>query len=154
MNVQKKYVNWSLERQLAAGVLEEMVKQFKGFTIQSDEQVDTTIDPEEHVDARHWLRNDSAEQVDAISDFKRLVVDRSDPKSNPSVATHTTNGIFDTDTTNVISTQKVLINPTIQAVTRLITLLITAKVEVSQESLSPCQTVLPQTNVMDAARPC
>ena len=53
---------------------------------------------------RNWLKNDSAEQVDAISDSEKLVVDGSDLKSDPSVATHTTNGIFDTDTTNRIST--------------------------------------------------
>ena len=54
MNVQKKDANWSLERRLAAGVLEEMVKEFKGCTIQSDKQVDTAIDSEEHVDSRNW----------------------------------------------------------------------------------------------------
>ena len=36
MNVQKKDANWSLERRLATGVLAEMVKIFKGCTIQSD----------------------------------------------------------------------------------------------------------------------
>ena len=71
-----------------------MVKEFKVCTIQSDEQVDTTIDSEEHVDVRNWLRNDSSEQVDAISDSEKLVVDGSDPYSDPSVATHTTNGIL------------------------------------------------------------
>ena len=101
-NVQKKYANWSLERRLAAGILDEMVKEFKGCTFQLDEQVDTTIDTEEHVDARNWLRNDFAEQVDAISDPQKLVVDGSDPKSDPSVATHTNNWISDTDTTNGI----------------------------------------------------
>ena len=55
MNVQKKDANWSLERQFASGVLEETVREFKGCTIQSDKQVDTTIDSEEHVDARNWL---------------------------------------------------------------------------------------------------
>ena len=34
MNVQKKYGNWSLERQLASGNLAEMVENFKGCTIQ------------------------------------------------------------------------------------------------------------------------
>ena len=50
------------------GVLVEMIKEFKGCTIQSEEQVNTTIDYDEHVDERNWLRNNSAEQVDAISD--------------------------------------------------------------------------------------
>ena len=113
MNVQKKDANWSLERRLAAGVLEEMVKEFKGCTIQLDEQVDKISDSEEHVDTRNWLRNDFAEQFDAISDSKKLVVDESDSKSDPSVATHTTNVDLDTATTNLISTQKMLINPTI-----------------------------------------
>ena len=47
-----------------------MVKEFNECTIQSDKQVDTIIDSEEHVDARNWLRNDSPEQVDAIHDSK------------------------------------------------------------------------------------
>ena len=100
MNVQRKDANLSLERQLSAGVLDKMVKEFKVCTTQSDEQVDTTIDSEGHVDTRNWLRNDSDEQVDAIRDSEKLVVDGSNPKRDPSVATHTTNGILDTDTTN------------------------------------------------------
>ena len=104
--VQKKDANWSLERRLAAGVLAGMVDIFKGCTIQSDEQVDTLIDSKEHVDARNWSRNDSAEQVDVINDSEKLVVGGSDPKSDPSVATHTTNGISATDTSNRISTRK------------------------------------------------
>ena len=131
-----------------------MVKEFKRCTIQSDEQVDTTIDSEEHVDAGDWLRNYSAEQVDAIIDSEKLVVDGSDPKRDPSVATHATNGLSDTDTTNGISTQKLLINLTIQAVIRPIDPFVTAEVEVAQESLSPRQTSLLQANVTDAARPC
>ena len=43
-NLQKKDANWSLKRRLAAGVLEEIVENFKGYTIQSKEQVDTIID--------------------------------------------------------------------------------------------------------------
>ena len=70
-NVQKKDANWSLERRHAAGVLADMFEKFKGCTIQSDEQVDNIIDSEEHVEARNWLRNDSAEQVDAINDSKK-----------------------------------------------------------------------------------
>ena len=153
-NVQKKYANWSLERRLAAGVLDKMVKEFNECTIQSDKQVDTIIDSKEHVDARNWLRNDSAEQVDAISDSEKLVVDGSDPKSDPSVATHTTNGISATDTTNRIWTQKLFINPTIQAVVRPITPLVTVVVEVAQEILSPHHTSLTQVNGTDVARPC
>ena len=51
-NVQKKEENGSLERWLAAGVLDNMVKEFNECTIQSNEQVDTIIDPKENVDAR------------------------------------------------------------------------------------------------------
>ena len=103
-NVQKKDANWSLERRLAAGVLAEMFEIFKECTIQSDEQVDTIIDSKEHVVARNWLRNDSAEQVDVIHYSEKLVVDGSDPKSDPSVSTHTTNVTSDNDTTNGFST--------------------------------------------------
>ena len=53
MNVQKKDANLSLEIRLATGVLAEIVKNFKGCTIQSDKQVDKIIDSEEHVDARN-----------------------------------------------------------------------------------------------------
>ena len=45
-----------------------MVKEIKEFTIQSDKQVHKIIDSEDHVDARNWLRNNSVEQVDEISD--------------------------------------------------------------------------------------
>ena len=74
-NLQKKDANQSLERRLDAGVLAEMVKEFNECTIQSDEQVNIIIDSKEHVDARNWLRNDSAEQVDVINNSKELVVD-------------------------------------------------------------------------------
>ena len=131
-----------------------MVKEFKGCTIQSDEQVDKIIASEEHVDVGNWLRNDSAKQVHTIIDSETLVVDGSDPKSDPSVATHTTNRILDNDTTNRISTQQLLINPTIQVVVGPIAPLVTADVEGTQESLSPRQTVLPQANVTDMACPC
>ena len=145
-NVQKKNANWSLERRLAAGILDEMVKEFNECTIQSDKQVDTIIDSKEHVDARNWLRNDSAEQVDVINDSEKLVVDGSDPKSNPSVATHITNRILATDTSNGISTQKwypLFINQAIQAAVQLINPLVTVEVRVAQESLIPFQTYLP-----------
>ena len=131
-----------------------MIESFKGFTIQSDEQVEKIIDSEEHVDARNWLRNDSAKQVDAISDSKKLVVDGSDPKIDQRVANHTTNAISATETTNIISTQKLLINPTIQVVVRPITPLVTAGVECTRESWSPRQTFSPPENVIDAAGPC
>ena len=145
MNVQKKDANWSLERRLAAGVLKEMFKYFKACTIQPDKQVDKIIDSGEHVDARNWLRNDSVEQVDAISYSEKLVVDGSDPKSDPSVATRTT---------NVISTQKLLINPTIRVVVGPNIPLVAAGVDGAQDSLSLRQTVLLQANVTDVVHPC
>ena len=52
-----------------------MVKEFNEFTIQSDKQFDTIIDSKEHVDARNWLRNASAKQVDVINYSKKKVVD-------------------------------------------------------------------------------
>ena len=81
-----------------------MVIEFNGCNIQSDKQVDEKIVSMEHVDARNWLRNDSAEQVDVKNVSEKLVVDGSNPKSNPSLATHTTTGISATNTTNRIST--------------------------------------------------
>ena len=101
----------SLERRLASGILAEMVENSKVCTIQSDKQVEKIIDSEEHVDVRNWLWNDSVEQVDAISDSNKMVVDWSDPKRDPRVATHTTNGISATLTTNGISTQKIIDQP-------------------------------------------
>ena len=80
----KKDTSWSLERRLAAGVLAEMVENFKGRSIQSDEHIDEIIDSKEHVDTRNWLRNDSDEQVGVTNDSEKLFVDGCDPKSNPS----------------------------------------------------------------------
>ena len=131
-----------------------MVGIFKGCTIQSDELVHKIIDSEEYVDVRIWLRNNSTEQVDAIGDSEKLVVDGSNPKSDTRVDTHTTNRISATHTTNEVSTQKLLLNPTIQVVVGLITPLVTASVVGVQDSLNQRQTVLPQANVLDAARSC
>ena len=116
MHVEQKDSKFSLQRRRATGVLIEMVECLIGCTIQSNKQVDEIFYSEEHVDASNWLRNNSAEQVDAISDSKKLVVDGSDPKSDQRVATHNTNGISATHTT-----QKLFINPTIQVVVRPIT---------------------------------
>ena len=78
MNAQKKDANMSLERRLASGILAETIKIFNGCTIQStindsvyiesDEKVDKINNSEEQIDARNWLRNDSAEQADQIND--------------------------------------------------------------------------------------
>ena len=54
-----------------------------------------------------------------LNDSEKVVVDGSDPKSDPSVATHTTNGFSDTRITNGISTRKLyqlFIKPAIKAV--------------------------------------
>ena len=81
-----------------------MVENFKGCSIQSDEQVDERVDSKEQGDVRNWLRNDSAKQVDVLNDSEILVVDGSDPKSDPTVVTHITNIIPAIDTTNRIPT--------------------------------------------------
>ena len=81
MNIQKKNTNLSLEGRLTLGVLAKIVEIFKGFKIQSDKQVDKIIDSEEHVEARSWIRNDSAKQFDAINDSKKMFVDGSDQKA-------------------------------------------------------------------------
>ena len=120
-SVQKKDASLSLEIRLAAGILAEMVENFKGCSIQSDEQVDEIVDSKEQFEARNWLRNDSTEQVDVLNDSKKLVVDEIDPKSDPIVATNTTNRISDTNTTIGISKQELyplFIEPAIKAVVR------------------------------------
>ena len=101
-SVQKKDASWSLERRLAAGILAEMVENFKGCSNQSDEQVDDISDSKEGVEDR----NDSFEEVGVLNDSENLVVDESDPKSDPILATHNTNVISATNTTNGISTQE------------------------------------------------
>ena len=74
----------------------------------SQEGVDNIRDYKEGVhdisDSKEGVddRNDSAEQVGVTNDSEKLGVDRSDPKSDPSEATHTTNGISAIDTTNRI----------------------------------------------------
>ena len=58
-----------------------------------------------------------------LNDSENFVVDGSDPKIDPSVATHTTNVISSTYTTNRVSTEKLyllFIKPAIQAVVRTI----------------------------------
>ena len=125
--------------------------------IDSNERVDKINDSEEPVGARNWLRKDITEQVDqindsdkqvdaiiyisnkqvdAIGDSKQLVVDWSNPKSDPKVAIHTTNEISTTHTTNRIS-QKLLINPTIQVVIGLINPIVTAGVVGTQDIFKP-----------------
>ena len=65
--VQKKDASWSLERRLAAGVLAEMVENFRRCSIQSDKQVNDISDSKEGVEDR----NDSFEEVDVLNDSER-----------------------------------------------------------------------------------
>ena len=81
----------------------------------SKEGVDDISDSKEGVEDR----NDSFEDVNVLNDSESFVVDGSDPKSDPIVATHTSDVISGTDTTNVISTRKLyplFIKSAIQAV--------------------------------------
>ena len=84
IHAQKKNANGTNERRIVSSILAETIKQFKGCTIQS------TISDYAH--------SDSKEQVNAIRNSEELVDAVSDPKSNPSsdpkVATYTTNGNF------------------------------------------------------------
>ena len=75
-----------------------MVENFKGCSIQSDEQVDDINDSKEGAEDR----NDSFKEVDVLNDSEKFVVDGSDPKSDPNLATHNINGISPNDTTNGI----------------------------------------------------
>ena len=81
-------------------------------------------------------------------------MDGSDRKSNPRVATHSTNIISTTHTTNIISAQKLLINPTIQVVVGPTTPLVTADFVGLQENLSQHQTVLLQAKITGVAYSC
>ena len=81
MNEQKEDSKFPFERWPVSVILEEIFENVKGCTIQSDKQVDKIIDSEEYVDLRNWLRNDSSEQIDAISDSEKLAVDGSDQKA-------------------------------------------------------------------------
>ena len=94
INAQKKYTNVSQERRLALGILEETIKQFKVWTIQSTIKNSAQNDSEEHVDTI----NDSDEQVDAINNSEELVDAGRDPKrdksSNLKVDTYTNSGKF------------------------------------------------------------
>ena len=103
---------------------------------------------------RNWLRNDFTKQVDEITDSEKFDVDGVDPESDPRVATHITNVILAAHITNKISTQKLLIDPTIQVVVGPITSLVTAGVVGARESFSPRQTVHLQANVTEAACSC
>ena len=84
-------------------VMDEEEEEIKRNIIYSKEHVDEIINSEEHVYARNWLRKDSTKQVGVTNDPEKLVVDGSDPKSDQSVATHTTNKILATDNINRIS---------------------------------------------------
>ena len=132
MNVQKKDANWSLERQLASGILTGRVENFEGCTIlstisnsahsDSDKQVDEINDSEEQVDVRNWLRNDSTEQVDQINDSDKQVdaiINDSDKQVDATIDSETlvvtgsdpsSNPKSYTHPTNVNFAQQLLIN--------------------------------------------
>ena len=84
INAQTKDANLKYEREIASGILEETIKEFKGYMIQS------TISDSAH--------SDFEGQVDAISDSEELVdavrYPKSNQSSNPKVATYITNGDF------------------------------------------------------------
>ena len=88
-NTQREKTKVANERRISLGSLTEMLKGFNRLTLQS------TI-------------NDSAD------DHSNKNVAKSDPKSDPLVATHTSDGkkrkVTDTDTTNRNSPHKLLIN--------------------------------------------
>ena len=69
-------------------VIDEEEEEIERNINDSKEGVDDISDSKEGVEDR----NDSAKQVDALNDSEILVVDGSDPKSDQSEATHTTNG--------------------------------------------------------------
>ena len=184
MNVQKKDANLSLEKRLASGILEEMVENFKGCTIQStisdsahsdsDEQVYNTNDSEEQVDARNWLINDSVEQVGQINDSEKQVDAIINDSEKQVDATSDSEKLVvtgsdpksdprsdpkaDTHTTHVNLVQKLLISRfvpnIIPVVIRPINLSITADMMGVQDILSPPQTVLPKASITDAACSC
>ena len=95
--------------------MDEEEEEIEHYINDSKEGVNNISDSKEGFEDR----NDSAEQFDVLNDSKNLVVDGSDPKSDPSVDTHTTNGISDIATTDRISERKLyplFIKPGIQAV--------------------------------------
>ena len=73
INALKKDATMKNEKQIAADVHAETMKEFKGFSIQS------TIS--------NYAQSNSDELVDAISDSKGLFDAKSDPKSDLKVAT-------------------------------------------------------------------
>ena len=64
INAQKEDTNVSYKRRLSSGILAEMIKQFKGCTIQSTINDSAQYDSDKQVEAI----NDSDKKVDAIND--------------------------------------------------------------------------------------
>ena len=89
-------------REAVRRVMDQEEEEIERNINDSKEGVDDVSDSKEGVEDR----NDPVEQFDVLNDSENLVVDRSDPKSDPIVAIHTINGILETDTTNGISTRK------------------------------------------------
>ena len=95
--------------------MDEEEEEIEGNINDSKEGLDNISDSKEGVEDR----NDSAKQFDVLNNYEHVVVDGSDPKSYPSVATHISNLISVTNTTNGISTRKLyplFIKSAIQAV--------------------------------------
>ena len=70
-------------------VMDEEEEKIKCNINDSKEGVDDISDYKEGFEDRH----DSTKQVDVLNDSKHVVVDGSDPKSDPSESTHTNNRI-------------------------------------------------------------
>ena len=157
VNSQKKDANVIYERRIASVILAETIKQFKECNIQStinnfgyydsNEQVNATNDSKEQVDVMNWLRNDSEEQFNVINDSEELVDAKSNPSSDPKVATYTTNGKF---------TQKLLFSwfvpKIIPATIRPVDQIVTEDLPGIREILGSRQMVLPKASVTDSSR--
>ena len=142
-----KYANMTNEREIASGIFEETIKEFKRCTIQSticdfaqygsNKQVEAINDYDEQV----YAINDSGELVDIISD------PTGDPSSYSKVATYTTNRNFPQ---NLLRSR--FVPEIIQGSISPINPFVAEDISMFQEILGSRQTVLPKTSVTDAAR--
>ena len=133
ITAQKKDANMTYDRQIDSCIFLETIKEFKGCTIQSTISDSAQSNSKEQGD----VISDSEEQVNVISNSEEMVYAVSDPKSDPKVATYTTNGNF---------AQKKLKNrffpKIIQDAIRLIDQLVTEDVPGIRDTLGKHQTVL------------
>ena len=112
INTQRKDANVTNKRRIASDIHTEMMKDFKGFTIQSTISDSSHSDSDELVDAI----SNSKELVDALSNSKELDDAVSDLASDLKVATNTSDGNVFTDTTNGNSPHKLLANREVPAI--------------------------------------